>query len=195
MREIRKFFWPSLLGVALVQIAVLGRIVWDRHTLIQHGREIVMQVTPVDPRDIFRGDYVILGYPMSRMEYTGEKFGALSAGLAKGDEVYVTMTPGSDDAWSVAKVSASYPKETAANDAVLKGRVDWIDEHAGPNKASVRARFGIESYFVPEGEGKVLEDKVRVGAIKAVIALGPDGTSALKGLVVGGERRIDPPLF
>ncbi len=195
MTEKRKYLWLALIGVAVVQVAVLGKIVWDRHTLIQHGREIVMQVTPVDPRDMFRGDYVILGFPMSRIEYTGEKFGALSVGLMRGDEVYVTMTPGSDDAWSVAKVSASYPKDTAANDAVVKGRVEWVDEHAGPGKAWATARFGIEKYFVPEGEGKVLENKVRVGAIKAVIALGSDGAAALKGLIVGGERHVDPPLF
>lgn len=194
MREMRKYMWPALGLVALVQMGVLAKIVWDRYTLIQNGREIVMQVTPIDPRDIFRGDYVILAFPMSRMQYTGETFGALSHGLALSDAVYVTLTPGTDDAWSVVKVSDSYPKETAAGDAVLKGRVEWMDENAGPN-AWVQARFGIESYFVPEGTGKELEEKVRDKAVKAVIALGSDGTAALKGLVVGGERRIDPPLF
>ncbi len=191
----KRTMWALLALVALMQSAVLAHVVYSRGQLLKHGREIVMQVTPVDPRDIFRGDYVILGFPMSRIEYTGEKFGALSEGLEPGGEIYVTMTPGSDNGWSVAKVSATYPKENGTGDAVLKGRVERIDRNAGPDKTWVSARFGIESYFVPEGTGKVLEQQVRDQKIQAILAIGPDGTAATKGLIVGGERYVAPPLF
>lgn len=191
----KRTMWAMLALVALMQTAVLAYGVYARDQLLKHGREVVMQVTPVDPRDIFRGDYVILGFPMSMIDYTGEKFGALSEGLEPGGEIYVTMTPGSDNTWSVAKVSASYPKENGTADVVLKGRVERIDRHAGPDKTLVNARFGIESYFVPEGTGKELEEKVRDQKIQAILAVGPDGTVATKGLIVGGERHVAPPLF
>lgn len=137
---------------------------------------------------------------MSLIEYSGEKFGALSEGLEPGGEIYVTMTPGSDNTWSVAKVSASYPKENGpkeigTGDAVIKGRVERIDRNGGPDKAWVNARFGIESYFVPEGTGKVLEQQVRDQKIQAILAVGADGTVATKGLIIGGERHVAPPLF
>lgn len=191
----KRTMWAMLALVALMQTAVLAYGVYARDQLLKHGREVVMQVTPVDPRDIFRGDYVILGFPMSMIDYTGEKFGALSEGLEPGGEIYVTMTPGSDNTWSVAKVSAKYPKENGTADAVIKGRVERIDRHAGPDKTLVNARFGIESYFVPEGNGKALEEKVRDQKILAILAVGPDGTVATKGLIVGGERHVAPPLF
>jgi uncharacterized membrane-anchored protein len=56
-------------------------------------------------------------------------------------------------------------------------------------------RYGIETYFVPEGTGRVLESKVREHKIDAILAVGADGSAALKGLVVDGERHVDPPLL
>ena len=51
--------------VALVMTSILGWMVWDRVSLLKNGREIVLPVTPVDPRSLFRGDYVILGYDVT----------------------------------------------------------------------------------------------------------------------------------
>jgi len=41
----------------------------------------------------------------------------------------------------------------------------------------------------------VLESKVREHKIDAILAVGADGSAALKGLVVDGERHVDPPLL
>ena len=191
----KRTMWALLALVALMQTAVLAHVVYSREQLLKYGREVVMQVTPVDPRDIFRGDYVILGFPMSKIAYTGEKFGALSEGLEPGGRIYVTMSPGPDNTWTVAHVSASYPKEPAASEVVLQGRVERIDRNAGPDQTWVDARFGVESYFVPEGTGKVIEQQVRDQKFQAILAVGPDGTAATKGLMLGGERHVAPPLF
>jgi uncharacterized membrane-anchored protein len=56
-------------------------------------------------------------------------------------------------------------------------------------------RYGIETYFVPEGTGRALESQVREHKIDAILAVGSDGTAALKGLVIDGERHVDPPLL
>ena len=57
-----------LLAVAVLQSAVLGWMLWDRISLLRDGQAILLDVEPVDPRDLFRGDYVILSYPISRMK-------------------------------------------------------------------------------------------------------------------------------
>ena len=78
---------------------------------------------------------------------------------------------------------------------MLKGRVltSWKSEN--PASTTLSVRYGIEQYFVPEGTGRALEAKVRDHKIKAIVAVSSDGTSALKGLVVDGERHEDPPLL
>jgi uncharacterized membrane-anchored protein len=57
----RRNLWLAIAAVALGQAAVLGWMIWDRTSLLANGREVVLEVIPVDPRSLFRGDYVILG--------------------------------------------------------------------------------------------------------------------------------------
>lgn len=59
----------------------------------------------------------------------------------------------------------------------------------------MRLGYGIESYFVPEGEGKALEDMVRERALSVIVAIDRDANAAIKGLVIAGERIYDEPLF
>ena len=63
------------------------------------------------------------------------------------------------------------------------------------SRAPVHARYGIESYFVPEGTGKVLETQVGEKRIRALVAVGRDGTAALKGLEVDGRLVHREPLI
>ena len=62
----RRNLWIAVAVVALGQAAVLGWMIWERTSLLSNGREVVLEVIPVDPRSLFRGDYVILGYDISR---------------------------------------------------------------------------------------------------------------------------------
>jgi uncharacterized membrane-anchored protein len=56
-------------------------------------------------------------------------------------------------------------------------------------------RYGIESYFVPEGTGRPLEQQVRDKKISAVLAVGRSGDVAIKALVIDGQRLAEePPL-
>ena len=60
----RKWLIAGIAAAAL-QTAAIGWIVWDRISLLKNGREIVLPIIPVDPRSLFRGDYVILDYPVT----------------------------------------------------------------------------------------------------------------------------------
>ena len=48
-------------------------------------------------------------------------------------------------------------------------------------------RYGIESFFVPEGKGLELEKAVRDKKIAARIAVDGKGRAAIKGLLVDGK--------
>ena len=55
----------ALAIVALAQTGVLASMVVDRTLLLKTGREIILPIVPVDPRDLFRGEYVRLGYDIN----------------------------------------------------------------------------------------------------------------------------------
>jgi len=189
-----RYFWPLLIVVALVQTAALFKIVYDKDRLLKTGREIAMPVKPLDPRDIFRGDYVTLGYDISTLSTSQVAVGSFDK-FPIGAAAYVTLAPNPAGGWAVSSVSPEFPKTTSPTDIVLKARVErmWRGQTATDGVLSLR--YGIETYFVPEGTGRALESKVREHKIDAIVAVGPDGNAVLKGLVIDGERHVDPPLL
>jgi len=189
--------WALLVLVALVQSAALFKMVYDRDRLLKNGREVMLSVRPLDPRDIFRGDYVTLGYDISSLKTSNlpEEKRASSDAIERGGTAYVTLTPNPAGGWTVAGVTPAYPAAVASGDIVLKANVLSIWRSTDTTDAVLNLRYGIETYFVPEGTGRALEDKVRSHKIEAIVAVDSSGEAALRGLVVDGERHVDPPLL
>lgn len=187
-------YWALLAGVAALQTGFLGKMAYDHVSLIAHGREITLNVIPVDPRDVFRGEYVVLGYDISQLK-SGIGAAAPLDSLDRGQTIYATLQQGADGVWAGKGLSLTYPTGIGANEVVLKGLVRNRFVSAGGRDETVSVRYGIESYFVPEGTGRLLEQMVRDEAVETIVAVGADGTAAIKGLIVKGERREDPPLY
>jgi uncharacterized membrane-anchored protein len=64
-----------------------------------------------------------------------------------------------------------------------------------PATATVWAHYGVESYFVPQGQGARLETLARDKKLAARIAVDSRGNAAIKGLVVDGVEQYSEPLF
>jgi len=200
MTKSRTWLWGLIAAVALVQTAALAKIVVDRQRLLTTGREIIVKTEPVDPRDLFRGDYVVLGYGLNPIDSTKLKDPSSLDNVAKGAVAYVTIAEEAGHVWRPVRVTGSYPESVGANEAVIKGIAEhrWTSPATAagaPQGTTLSMRYGIESYFVPEGTGRKLEQMVRDQTVEAVIALGSDGTAAIKGLILNGERHVDPPLY
>jgi uncharacterized membrane-anchored protein len=191
----RKWLWPLLGGVAFLQSAALFHMVYQRHSLLKSGREITLAVRPLDPRDLFRGDYVTLGYDISTLTKSETETDPDYSGLVSGSDVFVTLAPKTEGGWTITHAGSRYPSEVAPGEVVLKGVVLSVWKTQDPAVTTVNVRYGIEQYFVPEGTGRALEDKVRTHKIDAILAVGSDGGAAIKGLIVDGERHEDPPLL
>lgn len=195
MIDKQKWVWPLLILVAVAQSAALFKVVYDRDRLLKSGREITLPTLPVDPRDIFRGDYVTLGYDISSLRKSTLPSDANFEDLRADTLAYVTLTPDPANGWKAIRVTADYPRDVAASDIVLQGRAKSIWRPENKSDVQLNIRYGIESYFVPEGTGKAIEAKVREHKIEAIVAVDASGSAALKGLVVDGERHVDPPLL
>lgn len=116
----------------------------------------------MDPRDLFRGDYVILSYAFSRA--SGE-----ASGAPEGSTVYaVLMRDGNH--WRADRFTYQKPTEGV----FLRGKV----------LSGGRVEYGIESYFVQEGTGRKYEDAVRSRTLIAELRVNRDGTAALHALKI-----------
>jgi uncharacterized membrane-anchored protein len=170
-----------LFGAAgLIQIALIAVMVVDRVNILRSGTDVTLQTRPVDPRDFLRGDYVILGYDISSVPA-----GALSA--AKGATVYVKLAPNRDGFYEAVSVHAS-PVEVASPEVLIRGRV-------ASSGSNLQVRYGIERYFVPEGEGRKLESARNQRKLTVVAAVTPAGRAAIKRRLIDGEPVYDEPWF
>ncbi|MFA5411365.1 MAG: GDYXXLXY domain-containing protein [Candidatus Omnitrophota bacterium] len=134
-----------LLLVILLWIILALAMIIPNQSILSRGRAVVLETVPVDPRDLLRGDYVVLRYKISSLDLSRIK--SEKADYRRGEVIYVRLEP-KGRFWEAAAVQS---KKTADNVTYIKGRV-----RQSYNK-QLRVVYGIESYFVPEGEGKELE--------------------------------------
>lgn len=202
-------FGISLILLALAQTLFLGALIWDRVSLLRSPDVVTLKTAPVDPRDIFRGDYVILSYEISQLPL--DKLSGDDE-FTDGDAIHVELAPG-DETWNAVAAWRDRP-EPADGNKIIRGRISYVFENRMITRApddgtememapeapcpgcrTANITYGIESYFVPEGEGRVLEDERNAGTLTVDVALGRSGTAAIKGLRLDGEPIYEEPLF
>jgi uncharacterized membrane-anchored protein len=174
----------GLLASGILLTGILGFMVVDRMLLLRNGREIVLPIRPVDPRDFFKGDFARLAYDISRLDV------GLASGLGgthRGQTVYVTLERDAGEAWKPVAVARTLPTDLGPNQIAIRGRTSpyaW-------NLIS----YGLERYYLPEGTGRRIEEMARKSQLSAIVAVDGRGRAAIKGLVIDGKRVYDEPLL
>lgn len=183
--KIPRLTLPVALAIAaFMQTAVLAWMVIDRTRLLKTGQEIVLPIRPVDPRDLFRGQYVRLGYDVSNVPLS-----LLEGPRPVANETfYVTIEQQDDATWKPVRLTRARPAGLSPRQVALKGRAfrRFPAQDLRPG-ASVFVRYGIESYFVPEGEGPRLEALARDKKLATLVAVDKAGNVAIKGIVIDGK--------
>lgn len=169
-------------GISLQTIVLVAMVVMHGLPYVV-GDRILLKVVPVDPRDMFRGDFVVLNYEISRLPPEGIpgiqpyhfwwSRRTYQSDEAQDRTVYVTVEPDADGRhWRATKYSTDRP----ATGKYLRGN------YSGRSFGSP-LKFGIEAYFVEEGQGKELESQRNSQHLSAEIAVAPWGQAKLVRLV------------
>lgn len=142
-----------LVAVSL-QVAIIFAIIIFKLAVLAGGTDILLQIEPVDPRDLLRGDYATFQYNISNPNsYLADET------VRSGDTVYVTLRY-AGKYWVASRVSKSKP----TSGVFLKGKVESGGAQSAEGQFRIPgfntdlARFhvvyGIEEYFIPEGTGR-----------------------------------------
>ena len=165
-----------LLGIAALQVGVLGWMAGQREWISQHGRTVYLRTAPVDPRDVMRGDYVRLTYDLShvpRKLCRGKLAEADFEKLPADSVVYAALGRGEDGVAVLESVSFDRP----ATNWFIRGRT----ERSGP---LLQVRYGIEAFFTEQGKGVDLEQGRVIGDVRVPlemkVALGTGGLAVLR---------------
>lgn len=187
-------------GLAFLVLAgLLVAMIGHRALILRDGEEVRLAIVPVDPRDLFRGDYVVLTYGIGELRLdriVGDKQ------FHRGDTVHVVLQPDPDGRAQVVAAHRDRPS-AAAGGVVIRGRVSYVsttprqpDERAAcaGNCLVVGVEYGIEAYFVPEGEGRAIETTEK-SRLEIVAAVTRSGDAAIKRLLLDGRMLYTEPLY
>src|ERR1043166_5098507 len=102
---------PPLLRYSLAALLLCGLIlatVVERAAILRSGQEARLELTPVDPRDLFRGDYVVLGYRIGTINIPPN----VPTSFTRGQQVFVTLRPDANNMSRAVAISAERPAVT-----------------------------------------------------------------------------------
>jgi uncharacterized membrane-anchored protein len=164
-----------LMAAIALQLGVLATeylgSVWPLWT----GEEVRLEIVPVDPRSMFRGNYARLDYTVARVD--SKLFEGPEEMLRKGEVVYVFVEEGEGEVWHATRVQLEQP----LSGLFLRGRMIRAWSH---DEQSLQIRYGIEAWFAPKAKALEIEAAARrsqgEGArAYAVIAVSGSGRAAL----------------
>jgi len=164
-----------LLGVVLAQLLVLGGMVVQREYLLKSGLEVILECAPRDPRSFMQGDYVVIRYKINTI---AESLSIDSEEFNIGDEVYVSLQKKDGEKYHQAVAASRDSANLAQSLPLIKGKVKY---HWG-NVYTIE--YGIEQYFVPEGQGKWIENEPPQNVSVVVSVIPNNGSSAVKQLLI-----------
>lgn len=178
---------------AALQTAVIGYMVESRASILRNGADIRLRTMPVDPRDLLRGDFVTLSYPISVIPKSIVTGGVPQAGARQ--RLFVRLKPAADGLWTATQASFA-PLAPEEGSVVLRTLPLTLYTSAADGlPETLFVQYGIERYYVPEGEGRVLEDARNQEELEVEARVATDGTPQIARLILRGEPVYDEPLY
>lgn len=189
-----------LLAIAF-QILVLGFMAAKREYILHNGAIIYLRTAPIDPRDLFRGDYVRLRYEISTVpvEAVSVEIKGRQQKSEYGRTVYAALGLGERGLGEVTTVSTERP-----SGLFLKGRLAAPWQFGIFSQQRVAMEYGIEAYYVQQDKGREIEKQQGMRStiqvpLEMEVAVGGDGTAVIKGhrwspLGIGLEAVESPRL-
>ena len=135
-----------ILVLALQTAWLLGMVATQEYALA-HGKAILLETQPVDPRDMLSGDYLMLRYKISDVPVN--LFSPpVKKDLPDGTKIFVALAPGTNEFYVIARASTNALAPSSDAEVVLVGKSTyawWNTTNA------IHVEYGIERYYVAEG--------------------------------------------
>jgi len=93
------------------------------------GTTIVLQTEPLDPFDPLRGQYMTIGYEITRLPSV--------EGATEGDAIYVTLIPDTEGIWRSQEVGTKKPTQGV----FIRGKAIFV------YSSEMTVEYGIEQFF------------------------------------------------
>jgi uncharacterized membrane-anchored protein len=137
------------------------------------GTDVTLKTVPVDPRDLFRGEYVILNYTINSINL--DSILTIEKSFKKNDEIYLKL-----------EMNSKYAKAIEVSKNRFKSGIGIKGVVSSWNENRLDVKYGIETYFVRQGKGKEIESKIE--KIDVVVTIDKYGKALIKKLQFEDEN-------
>ncbi|MCU4166166.1 GDYXXLXY domain-containing protein [Carboxylicivirga caseinilyticus] len=136
---------PLFILVALVQLFVPSKMIWDREAILREGTEIKLKTAPIDPNDPFRGKYIVLDYEENSIKKDSTE------SWSRGDEVFVYFSMDKDGFAKIESVSRAIIDDNQLFVKATIGNRIWNDT------AMIRVDYDFNRFYMEESKAKNAE--------------------------------------
>jgi uncharacterized membrane-anchored protein len=185
----------AALVLALVQIGFLSWIIAGRAAILRNGKEVLLKVEPVDPRDLLRGDYISVNNSISRIPV--KLIANIPEGKSFSDDtsIVVRLKKGAEGYWQPTTAwFGQAPAPAGPDEADIAGHVTEGWDLRSPD-TTIAPEYGIDRFYLPEGEGMAIQNDMRVRPFGIKLALSANGTAQIKALMDGDKTLFEEPLY
>lgn len=137
----------------VLQFFILLYMCGKRELIVRTGDVVYLRTAPVDPRDLFRGDFVRLNYELSAIPPGRQKIHDVE-GLKKSTPLYAVLNRHNDGLAELLYITDVEPDDGR----YIKGYPDSGSSFT--KKSTLHVRYGIESYYVQQGKGIKMEERI-----------------------------------
>lgn len=159
----------QILFAGLVPLVILLAMTVLPILTILFGEEILLQTRPYDPRDLFRGDHVVLNYEIDEVDI--EKFPEeLKEENAyekyRNKKIYAVLKK-EEQFYNIDYMTYEKPRDNI----YLTGRLSYFHPFQSSDLKiqNIQVDYNLDKYFVPENTGTDLEEMSRQGKLAAKI--------------------------
>lgn len=180
----KKILLTVFIIVAIIQLAIPAKMIWDKETILTTGKEFKFETAPVDPTDPFRGKYIQLQYAIDQYQLNTENT------WTAGDKIYVILKTDSNGFAVIDNVSKDKPTD---NIDFVKGKVLFI---TGLNFKTLTISYPFDRFYMEESkayDAELAYHETQMDTTKTTYALVniKNGKAVLKDVLIDGVSIVD----
>lgn len=169
----------GLILVALLQLFVPAKMIWDREDVLASGADFKFKVALIDPNDPFRGKYINLSYKENT-------FTPAHGDWIPGEAIFVALTTDDSGFAKITSVSKTRPTE---NQNFIKANVSYLTENTS-NKLTIDYpfdRFYMEESKASEAELTLRRSQQDEGKTAYALVSIKNGDAVIKDVMIDGH--------
>jgi len=190
----------AILGAALLLVAALTGLTAREEQLRQSGREVMLSIQAVDPRDLLTGHSVAMNIQQTLAPGAACPPGAASqpdipAPFSRGARhapQWVALSPVGDHA-APSGMAASQAAALRLGPVAVRGRLSCVAAAEGL-PAVVTLDIGVSRFHASQADAEAMASALQQGQnpppAYAIVSIGADGRARLKGVQIAGKRSM-----